>query len=288
MTNKQLFAFFLDEVKEWQIKTEAAYKVYRKERKHIVETYKEEIAAKKLSDLRDDIRNELFAADTLMHHTAEQTADSLMSNLESALDPAGAQQQIAALRAFYDFKVKLSAFELRTLAKSCTSYLALRALSSVAKESGFEMAVPTLDGFVDEIKRFRAGFVPPMCYAVSDYLPEFKEIYPEIPFRRDDGTIYHWGAGHNDTWAVTQAQVMKHMPEKLEEMAARWNNTFIPDIVPIDSETATGEDVKNQAEATQAAKETAAARAEGLKIQPAKKEAPQSETAAATLARYTT
>lgn len=287
MTNKQLFAFFLDEVKGWQIKTEAAYKVYRKEKKRIMETYREEIAAKKLSDLRDDIRGELFTADTLMHHAAEQTADSLMSNLESVLDPTGAQQQITAIRAFYDFRVKLSAFELRTLAKSCTSYLALRALSSVAKESGFEMAVPTLDGFVDEVKRFRAGFIPPMCYAVSDYLPEFKEIYPEIPFRRDDGTVYHWAAGHNDTWAVTQAQAMKHMTEKLEEMAARWNNTFIPDITPIDTETATDEDVKKQAEAAQAAKETATARVDGLKIQPAKKETPHPEEAAATLARYT-
>ena len=249
MNAKRDFRCFMDEFKEWKTRTENAFKEYRAKKADIKHRFSEVVAAEELAKLIKSTRIEIEACDIRLKHAAHSLAASLEKHLANEMVTEGANAQLDMLRALNDFGVKLTPYELRTLANECDSYIAKRALSAIAERSGYKMNVPSLDGMAKEAARLRVRFMPPMMYCPLGYTKEAVEILPEQPWRKEDGTPYgYMNPLDDDIYLGAQRMEIEAMPKRFDEMSERWNGTFIPEVVSIDPKTATAAEIDEYAE----------------------------------------
>ena len=153
----------------------------------------------------------------------ESLADHLMERPDNAF--------MTTLRTYRDFNLTMSKAELDGLLVGAQgNYCALRCLQSVAKDSGFTLKFPGVDSYQNDIATIaRLAYEPPVEYAPLDYVSELKEIIPQSPIRRQDGSIAYT-VESNITHLILRSQEFSSAWKNMGAISDRWSAAIVPSI----------------------------------------------------------
>lgn len=152
---------------------------------------------------------------------------------------------LEALKIYSDYNIPMSRMELSGLMTACGGcFLGLRALSSVAEQSGYRLSFDGVDTYERDITRLEKLARFPMAYAPLNYVNELKEVVPKRPIFRDNGTVAY-SIDTETVYAITRAQELSSLWHDLEDIGDRWASALVPSIetlAPIKDEN-TGETI---------------------------------------------
>ena len=153
----------------------------------------------------------------------ESLGDHLMEKPDNAF--------IATLRLYRDFGLTMSKAELTALLQGAGgNYCALRCLQSAAKDSGYSLRFPGVEDFQRDIETIaRLAYEPPVEYAPLDYVSELKEIIPQSPIRRQDGSIAYT-VDSNITHLILRSQEFSSAWKNMGAISDRWSAAIVPSI----------------------------------------------------------
>ena len=132
---------------------------------------------------------------------------------------------------YHQYGIKMTPDEARLLAYDAAgNYLALRALAAVAKPSGVSVTFPNEAEYIKTADRLERLAQLPLMIAPSDYLHEAMEVYPGVPLRRQDGTVYG-SAGRPDSVSLLMSTTaVSDAISTLEEVADKLDAVTVPEI----------------------------------------------------------
>lgn len=242
------------------------YSDYRKEIDRVSSTYSADIAAQKRSECKRNAQQLLEKADNILNTYVHERADILRSTMQAMSTDVPNGQLLALLQAYQAFGIQLTPVEIRAwLGKTDVNYNDLRFLQSAAKQSGLEMEIPSLAELEQFIGDAERKTLAPTMYAPMEYLKEALELLPNVPVRRDDGSIAYANSRPSSTYLLTVSTDLESVfPKRLETMSVKWANVEAQEI-RIDEAT-----VQNDPESVKAVKavvsEEAKARANAVNI----------------------
>lgn len=182
----------------------------------------------------------------------ESLADHLMERPDNAF--------MTTLRTYRDFSLTMSKAELDGLLVGAQgNYCALRCLQSVAKDSGFTLKFPGVDSYQNDIATIaRLAYEPPVEYAPLDYVSELKEIIPQSPIRRQDGSIAYT-VDSNITHLILRSQEFSSAWKNMGAVSDRWSASIVPRVDDLEPErTADGETISPEQQYAAAIEDAAA------------------------------
>ena len=161
------------------------------------------------------------------------------------------------LRVYKDFDIPLSRAELNGLLTAADgNFTGLRALASVAEKSGYKLSFPNAD-YEKDIVRLEKTARSPTAYAPLEYIGELKEVCPQRPVFRDDGTVAYF-VPTETVFAIGNAQEFSGLWNSLEDMGNRWATAIVPNIDKLEPvETEDGKTVTVEDQRTEAARDAA-------------------------------
>ena len=149
------------------------------------------------------------------------------------------------LRVYRDFDIPLSRAELNGLLTAADgNFTGIRALASVAAKSGYKLTFPGVDSYEADIARLERLACFPVAYVPMDYITEGREIIPQRPVHRNDGSVAY-SYDTDAVYFITRAGEFRGGWSGLENTGNRWSAAIIPEVgslEPIRDET-TGETI---------------------------------------------
>lgn len=124
------------------------------------------------------------------------------------------------------------------------SFIGLRTLASVAAKSGYKLTFPGVDSYEADIARLERLARFPVAYVPMDYTTEGREIIPQRPVYRDDGSVAY-SYDTDAIYFITRAGEFRGVWNSLEDTGNRWSAAIVPEVgglEPIRDET-TGETI---------------------------------------------
>lgn len=280
-------------VEEYSMTVERALSNYRRDKAHIRETYKENIAAEKLTKARQEAHSSILAADGMLRAQVMLELKDARNALSEAIMPDEKNGGIRTIRLYREFGVTPTETEIRTIAGQMRgNVFALRALAEWAKMHNYSVSAPSVDHYAGELERMERHFAAePYLFAPGEYMPEALEVLPNKVMRRNDGTVYADGGRPDATDIVTHTQYFESIADCADRAASDWGFTFIPEIKKIDPDEYS---TKQEAEEAQRAENdrfdaAVAAQVDAMSIkQPAPAPAPEMSRAeqASIIANY--
>lgn len=216
---------------------ESVLSTYRRECATAAQTasrYKDE--ASELQRLKADSISKARAAlqtadkelcDDINYYHLPKLREALADHITERADNAF----MSTLRAYRDFGIKLSRAELDGLVVGTQgNFMALRCLQAVAQDSGFTLTFPGVDNYQKDIATIaRLAYEPPVEYAPLDYVSELKEIVPQSPIRRQDGSIAYT-VDSNITHLILRSQEFSSAWKNMGAISDRWSAAIVPSI----------------------------------------------------------
>lgn len=174
---------------------------------------------------------------------------ALSDYLTAPANPALLEQ----LRVFTDFNVKMSRGELEAFVlKAADNYTALRAIQTVAANSGFIVSIP--EGFEEDLETIaKLGRVPSM-WCPAEYLSEGMEVLPDIPHFADDGSVAYTSNRPDSIYLLIQSGAFNAARRELTNISEKWSTAFVPKISELKpvKDAATGEIISTLEQHTRA------------------------------------
>ena len=168
---------------------------------------------------------------------------ALVDHMTAAPDRAFMQ----TLTYYNEFGIKLDAAEVKALSYDASgNSLALRCLASIAEKSGVSVRFPTIKEYSGIIDRLEKMAQPPLMFAGSlDYITEAAQVMPDMPLRRDDGSIYGTAGRPSSTYLIMQIQSAESIMEAVDEAGEKWASQVVPEIAEYEpyKDEDTGEEV---------------------------------------------
>ena len=199
------------------------------------------------------------------------------------------------LRVYRDFDIPLSKAELNGLLTAADgNFTGIRALASVAAKSGYKLTFPGVDSYEADITRLERLARFPVAYVPMDYTTEGREIIPQRPVYRDDGSVAY-SYDTDAIYFITRAGEFRGVWNSLEDTGNRWAAAIIPEVGSLEPirDEATGEEIspeQQHAAAVKASVDQVAVdntTAEDMAAALGQARAEESAKAAAILSQYT-
>lgn len=134
------------------------------------------------------------------------------------------------LRVYKDFDIPLSRAELNGLLTAADgNFTGIRALSSVAAKSGFRLSFPGVDSYEADIARLERLGRYPVAYVPMDYTTEGREIIPQRPVHRNDGSVAY-SYDTDAVYFITRAGEFRGVWNSLEDTGNRWSAAIVPEV----------------------------------------------------------
>lgn len=161
----------------------------------------------------------------VVNAAVSELKEAMSGYLTAPANPALLEQ----LRVFTDFNVKMSRSELEAfILKAAGNYTALRAIQTVAANSGFTVTIP--EGFEEDLATIaKLGRVPSM-YCPPEYLSEGMEVLPDIPHFADNGSVAYSANRPDSIYLLIQSGAFNAARRELTNISEKWSRAFVPSI----------------------------------------------------------
>lgn len=251
---KKLFSGISNALAKYDASVKSTLTTYKRDREQAAQTaskYKDTdgefkrlkngLVAKARAALED--ADKQFADDVRLYYLPklrESLADHLMERPDTAFTNT--------LRLYKDFGLKLSLAEITALLTGAQgNFTALRCLQAVTRDSGYSLKFPGVEDFQRDIETIEKLTWTPICYAPLELLSEIKEIWPQRPIHRADGsTAYQI---ESDTvFLIGKSQQFSSAWKNMEAVSSRWSAALVPSIEslePVKDET-TGAEISRE------------------------------------------
>ena len=169
------------------------------------------------------------AADEALASVVNTELPKLKKELSRYLTTPADPALLSQLQAYSDFHMKMSKGELEAfILRAEGNYTALRAIQTVAANSGFTVSIP--EGFEEDLATIaKLGRVPSM-YCPHEYLSEGLQVLPDRPFFRDDGTVAHSTGRPDSIYLLIQSGAFNAARRELTNISEKWSRAFVPTI----------------------------------------------------------
>lgn len=222
---------------------------------HVFSTYRTNISAAKteVAQYKDE-QNEFAkrkAAELAVARAAIRDADKTLCDsltlfhipkLKAAVAEYLTEKPIGnimnTLREYLDFGLTMTVDEVKALLPETLGvYRALRALASVAKDSGISVTLPDVSTFLEDVKALEKLANAPIQWSPSEYVGEAAEIFGKVWVRNPEtgATIYEWG-NMDAASAIAASHAFNQIAKHLDERAAAWETTFVPQVEEFEDE----------------------------------------------------
>ena len=206
--------------------------------------YKDEAAqlATAKVTLITDARQAIEEADKRFAYAISTAVTKLKKELDAYRRKPVNPELLAQLRAYTDFGLTMSRSELESYIRAAEgNHIALKIIQKVAENSGFSVTLP--GDFEKDLEMLESlGRVPTM-YCPSEYLTEAKDVLPDVPVFRKDGTVANTVGRPDTVYLLIQSGKFNSAAEKLAVMAEKWESAGVPEISELEAieDPATGE-----------------------------------------------
>lgn len=218
------------------------YKSGLAEAKEAAAQYKDETAelARRKGRLLSEARSKIATADKVFSdRLTVRIVPLLREALSEYVTAKPSAQVLDTLRVYREFGLEMSRTEIDSLLVAADgNFTALRALASVAKDSGFTVSVPTVEGFAGDIAAIDKLARTPVQWAPSSYLDAAVDVFGDKPIFRADGSIAGYAGPHNAVSVMLASDGLNQFVNGFDALENRWCSNFIPAV----SEFATTED----------------------------------------------
>lgn len=218
-------------------------KVYKDERGYVRQV-KTELSAK----AKQEIEN---ADEALSFHIKNECIPKLRDCLAEYITDRPDKNLMDTLNTYRNFGLKMSRSEVQAflplLFGNCT---AMRALAAVAKDSGLEVSVPSIDDFQKDLDTLEKLARVPVQWTSMDTVSQAKELFGPTPVFGADGKNHVTGKGEPD---FAHLVMVSSSFDCIDNMAERWGANFIPEVSEIEPEVfenvvlATSEELRAEA-----------------------------------------
>lgn len=160
----------------------------------------------------------------LLHVPALKTA--LCEYMTAAPD----RDFMAALRDYKDFDLTVTKEEVVALLPGTEgNYRAMKAIASVAAESGISVTTPKITAFLDDVKALEKLGQAPVQWCPIEYGGEAAEVFKDQLVRNPEtGEVrYVWGP-LDVTGVILARAALNAISQNLDDRAAAWENSFVP------------------------------------------------------------
>lgn len=249
--------------------------VARAEREAAIYKNEEQALANRKKPLLFTTRQCEKAADEALASVVNTELPKLKKELSRYLTTPADPALLSQLQVYADFNMKMSKGELEAfILRAEGNYTALRAIQTVAANSGFTVSIP--EGFEEDLATIaKLGRVPSM-YCPPEYLSEGMEVLPDIPHFADDGSVAYSANRPDSIYLLIQSGAFNAARRELANISEKWGTAFVPSISELKpiKDSVTGEVIstpeQQHTQAVEAAAETVDIRdtIKGLKADP--------------------
>lgn len=202
------------------------------------ERYSAAVFQQEKEALMQNARADIEAADKQLHTSVNGASlPKLRRELDAHMSaPISDFGFLTTLRTYKDLGVKMQPSEIEAFIRRADgNYAALRVLDSIARESGYKIAMPTVEDYEADIRNLRARI--PMMYAPHEFIAEAKEIMAQKPIFRmgEDEALQFAGATDALDFILNAATVDSRL-KGMDEMSARWSAAIVPTLEQIKEE----------------------------------------------------
>ena len=193
--------------------------------------YKDEAGelAKRKAPLIATARHRIKAADTRLADAVNAAVPKLKKEMSDYLTAPANPVLLSQLRAYTDFKVRMSREELESfILQAEGNFIILRCIQTVAANSGFTVTIP--EGFEEDLATIaKLGRIPSM-WCPADYLSEGMEVLPDIPHFADDGSVAYSANRPDSIYLLIQSGAFNAARRELANISEKWGTAFVPSI----------------------------------------------------------
>lgn len=185
--------------------------------------------AKRKAPLIADARHRIKVADERLAGAVSAAVPKLKKEMSGYLTAPANPALLEQLRVFTDFNVKMSRGELEAfILKAADNYTSLRAIQTVAANSGFTVTIP--EGFEEDLATIaKLGRVPSM-WCPAEHLSEGMEVLPDIPHFADDGSVAYSADRPDSIYLLIQSGAFNAARRELTNISEKWSRAFVPTI----------------------------------------------------------
>lgn len=244
----------------------AALKEYRENVQLYDGRFAADYAAQQKIEAKTLAAGKVAQADREMHDRITEIVKEMRHNVGYVATNLPDEKVLTALDVYARNNIRMSETVIRAFAaKAAESHLAMCWLRSIAQKSGFNVNFPTIDDVENDIKRIeKAARVPSMC-AVPEYAKEAAEVMGDIPWFRDDGSVYNRSGKPDALYFLNQSEARKRLENDMGSvMLDRWKGVQPVTIEPVaeDKHVSAEGNAATEGQATEdAAKQTTEERA---------------------------
>lgn len=186
--------------------------------------------SKRKAALINTARTEIRAADSELHDRIAGQVPKLREALSAYIVAKPYSGFMETLRDVKAFRLTLSRSEIEALVPLAEgNFTALKALQSVANDSGYTLDYPNIAAFLDDVKALERAVRVPVMYA-GDYVSEAAEVLDDRPVFRDDGSIAYTTGRPDALYLIMRGQELDGLTDSLAEVADRWSGSFVPQL----------------------------------------------------------
>lgn len=251
-----------------KIATAQAFAKYRKAMKEIDERYSEAYAAKKREETRQQVRIDLEVADMRLSHEIRAYSMDLRNEIDSIVTNPIPANLWANVQAYHSMNLKMSEIEIKAYARQTFDNLpALKVFAEVARKSGFNVSIPSIDRLADDIREIeRASFYPTM-YVPEGFLHEALELLPDVPVFNAYGQVIKGNGRPDAAYLASRASYFDSLAGRIKnEMPDRWQHVH-PTVEKVDPEEYSSKEEAAEAQA-ELERKAVDAHVDALRIKP--------------------
>lgn len=192
--------------------------LYRATTAEIKSTYSQSVAEQKIADMKESARAAVVKADAELNATVRAEVKKLRGKITEMTTMSVPHEWVNQMKMIRDFDLPITIDEVRAYAEAYSAnYSALRVLQKVASEKGFSVAVPSVEELQKGLNEIECRAWIPVMYAPPGFFEEVREIYPDVPLFRDDGSVYGTRGRPEATYLVTRASLIDSMLRKISK-----------------------------------------------------------------------
>lgn len=229
------FNTFNKDITTFQREIETILKDFTAKTERDAQLYKEDVCAQRRQEHIENARQRMQQAYADLGLASRVAANKMRDSLKTMMTRPVNAVFLDNMRTFKEFGIKLHKNDLPTyITLASGNLIALRILAEVAKESGFELKYNTIDMLQADIDRVESFGKRLQNYAPADLWGVAEEVFPDVAYYRDDGTVYMRSGRPTSTSFILSNAIVSSMQRDLDgEVLTRWTASVVPTVEEI-------------------------------------------------------